>query len=267
MLLRLIVWTILAFLLAPLVIIVLFSFHASPALSFPFVGFSMRWYEELIGNRQLIDAVLKSLLIATLTALTTLVLGATASLAWLRLGSVGRILIEALTVTPIALPGLFVGVALLVLFAQLGIQLSTITIVISHVVISIPILVVAMKARLSLFDPSLEEAARDLGASNLQTFRRVTLPLIAPTLISSAILAFAVSFDEFVVTSFVAGTETTLPMYIWSMMRRTVTPLINAISTLALAFSVAILVAAWMIGHLRRNSAVAGRATPWRSDA
>ncbi|RUU41470.1 ABC transporter permease, partial [Mesorhizobium sp. M6A.T.Ca.TU.002.02.2.1] len=88
---------------------------------------------------------------------------------------------------------------------------------------------------------------------------RVKMILIAPTLIASAILAFAVSFDEFVVTSFVAGTETTLPMYIWSMMRRTVTPLINAISTLALLFSIAILFIAWLIGHLRRRSAVAGR--------
>ncbi|RUX52603.1 MULTISPECIES: ABC transporter permease [unclassified Mesorhizobium] len=262
MLLRLVVWIILAFLLAPLVIIVLFSFHASPALSFPFAGFSLRWYHDLFGNQLLIEAVLKSLTVAALTALITLLLGASASLAWLRFGQAGRFLIEAFTITPIALPGLFVGVSLLVLFAQAGIQLSTATIVISHVVIAIPILVVAMRARLSLFDPSLEEAARDLGASSLQTFARVTLPLMAPTLISSAILAFAVSFDEFVVTSFVAGTETTLPMYIWSMMRRTVTPLINAVSTLALAFSIAILIAAWAIGQLRRNSSIAGRTIP-----
>ncbi|CAN7349663.1 ABC transporter permease [Mesorhizobium sp. LjNodule214] len=259
MLLRIIVWTILAFLLAPLLIIVLFSFHASPALSFPFAGFSLRWYEELFGNAQLASAVIKSLTIALLTALVTLLLGATASLAWLRFGRAGRGMIEALTVTPIALPGLFVGVSLLVLFAQSGTQLSTATIVIAHVVIAIPILIVAMKARLALFDPSLEEAARDLGASQLQTFARVTLPLIAPTLIASSILAFAVSFDEFVVTSFVAGTETTLPMYIWSMMRRTVTPLVNAISTLALFFSIAILVASWVIGQARRRSAIAGR--------
>ncbi|RUT80434.1 ABC transporter permease subunit, partial [Mesorhizobium sp. USDA-HM6] len=126
---------------------------------------------------QLSAAVLKSLGIALLTAVITLLLGATASLAWLRSGRFGRNLIEAVTVTPIALPGLFVGVSLLVLFAQAGVQLSTVTIVISHVVIAIPIMIVAMKARLTLFDMSLEEAARDLGASQLQTFSRVTLPL------------------------------------------------------------------------------------------
>lgn len=262
MLLRLVVWTILAFLVAPLIIIVLFSFHASASLSFPFTGFSLRWYQEIFGNTQLAGAVTKSLVIAFFTALVTLVLGASASLGWLRLDRVGRAVIEAMSVTPIALPGLFVGVSLLVLFAQAGIRLSTLTIVISHVVIALPILIVAMKARLALFDPSLEEAARDLGASQRQTFARVTLPLIAPTLISSAILAFAVSFDEFVVTSFVAGTETTLPMYIWSMMRRTVTPMVNAISTLVLLFSVAILLGAWLIGRWRRQSAISARAEP-----
>ncbi|MGY5809088.1 ABC transporter permease [Rhizobium sp. LEGMi198b] len=259
MLLRFVVWLTIAFLLLPLAIIVLFSFHASPSLSFPFTGFSLRWYAEVFNNEQLRAAIVKSLYIALLTALVTLLLGATASLAWVRLGRAGRGLIEALCITPIALPGLFVGVALLTLFAQTGVQLSTITIVVAHVVIAIPIMIVAMRARLALFDPSLEEAARDLGASQLQTFRKVTLPLIAPTLISSSILAFAVSFDEFVVTSFVAGTETTLPMFIWSMMRRTVTPLINAISTLALVFSVAILLGAWFIGQVRRRSALTDR--------
>lgn len=259
MLLRLTVWLTIGFLIAPLAIIVLFSFHASPSLSFPFTGFSLRWYGEIFFNDQLREAVVRSLIIASLTALVTLLLGAAASLAWVRLGNMGRGLIEALCVTPIALPGLFVGVALLTLFAQTGIQLSTVTIVIAHVVIAIPIMIVAMRARLALFDPSLEEAARDLGASQVQTFSRVTLPLIAPTLISSSILAFAVSFDEFVVTSFVAGTETTLPMYIWSMMRRTVTPLINAISTLALLFSVAILLGAWLVQNARRRSALSDR--------
>lgn len=259
MILRIVVWATLAFLMAPLLIIVLFSFHASPALSFPFEGFSLRWYAELLSNRQLGEAIVESLVIAAATAAATLLLGGAASLAWLRLGRGGRRTLEALTITPIALPGLFVGVSLLVLFAQAGLQLSTLTIIISHVILALPILMVAMRARLALFDPSLEEASRDLGASPAQTFRRVTLPLIAPTLISSAILAFAVSFDEFVVTSFVAGTETTVPMFIWSMMRRTVTPLINAVSTAALAFSVLILVGAWAMGRMRRAAALGSR--------
>lgn len=259
MILRCIVFATLAFLIAPLLVIILFSFHATPSLSFPFTGFSLRWYEQLFTDAQLGGALLKSLKIAVCTAIVTVLLGAGASLAWLRLKKRGRAVIEALCVTPIALPGLFLGVALLVMFAELGITLSSVTIVCAHVLLTLPILIVTMKARLALFDPSLEEAARDLGANQRQTFSRVTLPLIAPTLISCAILSLAISFDEFVLTSFVSGTETTLPMFIWSMMRRTVTPLINAISTLALAFSIAVLIGAWAVGRLRRNRAIAGR--------
>jgi spermidine/putrescine transport system permease protein len=259
MILRIVVFATLAFLIAPLLIIVLFSFHATPALSFPFTGFSLRWYEQLFSDAQLGGALIKSLKIAVWTAMVTIMLGTGAALAWMRLGRRGRMLIEVLCVTPIALPGLFLGVALLVMFAQLGVTLSSITIVIAHVLLTLPILIVTMKARLALFDPSLEEAARDLGANQRQTFARITLPLIAPTLISCAILSLAISFDEFVLTSFVSGTETTLPMYIWSMMRRTVTPLINAISTLALMFSIIVLIGAWAAGRLKRNRAIAGR--------
>ncbi len=259
MILRGIVYLTLAFLIAPLLIIVLFSFHSTPSLSFPFMGFSLRWYEQVFSDSQLAGALLKSAKIALWTALITVVLGAGASLAWLRLPKTGRTIVEALCVTPIGLPGLFLGVALLVLFAQLGVTLSSLTIVLAHVLLTLPILIVTMKARLALFDPSLEEAARDLGANQRQTFAKVTLPLIAPTLISCAILSLAISFDEFVLTSFVSGTESTLPMYIWSMMRRTVTPLINAISTLALALSILVLIAAWIVGHLRRAHAVSTR--------
>jgi spermidine/putrescine transport system permease protein len=262
MILRIVVYGVVAFLLAPLAVIVLFSFHASAGLSFPFTGFSLRWYAEMFGNEQLIHAIILSLKIAAAAAIVTLLLGSLAALAWLRLGARGRGLLEFLCLTPIALPGLFLGVSLLVLFAQLRIGLSTITIVIAHVLLALPLMIVAMKTRLALFDPMLEEAAHDLGASNAKTFRAVTLPIIAPTLLASAVLAFAISFDEFVVTSFVAGTDTTLPMFVWSMMRRTVTPLINAISTLALAVSMLALGIAWIIARLRRHGAMAGRGAP-----
>ncbi|MEI9402529.1 ABC transporter permease [Mesorhizobium argentiipisi] len=261
MILRLAVWLILGFLLAPIAIIILFSFHASPALSFPFQGFSLRWYVDLFHNGQLGDALIRSLVIATATALLCLILGATAALAWLRVGPRTRLALELLWLSPIALPGLFIGVSLVVLFAQVGIRLSVLTIIIGHVVIALPVLILTVRARLMLFDPQLEEAARDLGAGQFAVFRRVTLPLLMPTLIAASLLAFAVSFDEFIVTVFVAGTETTLPMYVWSMMRRTVTPLINAVSTLALFFSIVLLCIAWTIGHIRRRTTMAARAS------
>lgn len=261
MLLRAVVYATLAYLLMPLVIIVLFSFNADQSFSFPITGYSLRWYALIFNDPQLSQAVVKSLMIAVVTAIVTFVLGTGASLAWLRLGRIGRGILEILCITPIALPGLFLGVSLLVLAAQVGVRLSTVTIIISHVVLSVPMLMIAMRARLALFDRTLEEASRDLGASELGTFKRVTLPLIAPTLISCAILSFALSFDEFVVTAFVAGTETTLPMYIWSMMRRTVTPLINAISTLALLFSIAVIAIGFIVGRFKRASALAERAS------
>lgn len=261
MLLKAVVYAVLAYLLIPLVVIVLFSFNAEQSFSFPINGYSFRWYALIFQDAQLGQALVKSLMIATATAIVTLALGTAASLAWLRLGRLGRSILEILCITPIALPGLFLGVSLLVLAAQLGVRLSMVTIVVSHVVLSVPMLMIAMRARLALFDRTLEEASRDLGASQIGTFRRITLPLIAPTLISCAILSFALSFDEFVVTSFVAGTETTLPMYIWSMMRRTVTPLINSISTLALLFSVMIMAIGFVVGRFRRASALSDRAS------
>lgn len=260
MILRVVVYAVLAFLLVPIFIIVLFSFHSSAALSFPFEGFSLRWYTELFGNAQLLSALGRSLTVAVVTAIITLVVGAFASLAWLRLPRRGRIVLEFICIVPIAMPALFLGVALLVGFAQIRLPLSLVTVTLGHVILALPMLMVAMRARLALFDPSLEDAARDLGAGTIATFRRVTLPLAMPTLVASTILAFALSFDEFVVTSFVAGTDTTLPLFIWSMMRRTVTPLINAVSTLALVFSVLLIVSAVVITHLKRANAIAAAA-------
>ncbi|MEZ5812814.1 MAG: ABC transporter permease [Rhizobiaceae bacterium] len=255
MLLRLVVFLILLFLIGPVVIIVLFSFHESQSLSFPFTGFSLRWYSELLSNDQLLGAIWFSFKVALLTSIITMVIGTAASLAWLRLERRGRTILELACIIPIALPALFLGVSLLVGFSQARIQLSIWTIVIAHTLLTVPMVMVAMRARLALFDPALEEAARDLGASTIGTFRRVTIPLMAPTLVATGILAFALSFDEFIVTSFVSGTETTLPMFIWSMMRRTVTPVINAVSGLALAITVGLLVVAWLIAVRRRSTA------------
>jgi spermidine/putrescine transport system permease protein len=257
--LRLVVAATLVYLIGPIILITLYSFHATPSLALPFTGLSLRWYADVFANAQLLDALVASLAIALATALVTLVLGSFAALAWPRLGGRERRALEILCLTPIALPGLFLGVALLALFAQAKVQLSAVTIVLSHVVFALPPFFIAVRARLSLFDQSLEEAARDLGATPMQTLRLVTLPILAPTLFAAALMAFALSFDEFVVTAFVSGTETTLPLFVWSMMRRTVTPLINAVSVLTLAFTLVILAAAYLVGHLRRSSALGRR--------
>lgn len=235
--LRIYVWFYLSFLAAPIIVIVLFSLHSSASLSFPFEGFSLRWYVELWVNQQIRLGIRNSAIVALATALTTGLIGSLGALAFPRLKRITRNAVSFASFAPIALPGFFLGISLVVLFAQVLMPLSLVTVTIAHVVFTLPFFVLAARTRIELFDLTLEEAARDLGAGPFQTFRLVTLPIIAPTLIGAAIMSFALSFDEFIITSFVIGTESTLPMVIWSMMRHTVTPVISAASTLALVVS------------------------------
>jgi spermidine/putrescine transport system permease protein len=253
MMLRFYVWLYLIFLMGPVALIVLFSFHSSQSLSFPFQGFSARWYVEFFTSNSALKAVTNSAIVAFGTAIITAILGSMTALAFPRLGRRSRAALSWATFAPIALPGLFVGIALVAFFALLDITLSLATVTIAHVVMTLPFFVVAARSRIELFDLTLEEAARDLGATPLQTFRLVTLPIISPTLIGATIMSFALSFDEIIVTSFVIGTESTLPMMIWSMMRRAVSPLINAVSTLALALSILLLGLAWVFFALQQR--------------
>jgi spermidine/putrescine transport system permease protein len=237
----------LAFLLSPIAVIVLFSVHSSASLSFPFQGLSLRWYAELWENVQIRAGIQNSLIVASATAVITGTLGSLGALAFAKLHPIVRSALAVTSFAPIALPGLFLGIALVVLFAQATIPPSLFTVTIAHVLFTLPFFVLAARTRIELFDFTLQEAARDLGATPLQTFRMVTLPIIAPTLISAAILCFALSFDEFIITSFVIGTQSTLPMVVWSMMRHAVTPVINAASTFALVLSFTITALAGLI--------------------
>jgi ABC-type spermidine/putrescine transport system permease subunit II len=245
------------------VALIVCSLSQFAGLSFPFAGLSLRWYVEFFSNGQVLEAVKNSAIVALGTAVTTGILGSMAALAFPRLSPGAKAILSWTTFAPIALPGLFVGISLLAFLALAKVQLTLATVTIAHVVVTLPFFVVAARSRVELFDLTLEEAARDLGATPLQTFRLVTLPIIAPTLIGATIMSFALSFDEFVVTSFVIGTESTLPMLIWSMMRRTVTPLINAVSTLALALSVLLLALAglffWIQQRRSRHARLSSR--------
>lgn len=234
----------LTFLFAPLVVIALFSFHSSPALSLPFHGFSLRWYQDVLSSGDFRTALLNSTKVAIATTALTSCLGTFAALAFTRLGQRGRGAVSFLAFLPIALPGLFIGLSLLTFFSIVGRQLSLSTVVIAHVVYTLPFFVLVARARVERFDPALEEAARDLGAGPFQAFRLVVLPLVAPALIGAAILSFALSFDEFIITFFVIGNDPTLPVLIWSALRRSITPSVNAVSTLLLLISLACLVIA-----------------------
>ena len=230
------------FLWAPLMLVVLFSLHKTGSLTFPFEGFSTRWYDEVFSSEEIKTAARNSLIVATASALLTLVFGTLAAYGLTRTTSRLRTPLAVLFFLPITLPGLFIGIALLVAFTEVDTTLSLATVTIAHLVYVFPFFFLIARAVLERLDPALEECAADLGASRMTVFRRVTLPQVWPVLVGAACLAFALSFDEFVITFFVIGPDSTLPLYIWSSLRRTIDPSINAISTLLLAFTMLLFV-------------------------
>lgn len=242
--LRIYLWLYVLFLYAPIVVIGMFSFHSSPSLVFPFEGWSLRWYAQIFDSQTFKDSLYNSLLVATLASLATTLLGASVALALIRMKGKVREAVAGLCAAPIALPGLFLGISLLSAFAQMGLNRSLVTVTIAHTLYALPFFVATLRSRIDYFDSSLEEAARDLGASPLQAFKMVTLPILRPSLIGAAILVFALSFDELIITVFVSGNDTTLPMMVWSMMRRTVDPTINAASMVAFALSLIVILTA-----------------------
>ncbi len=237
----------LLFLFLPLAVVVLFSFHNTGALSFPFTGFSLRWYREVFGSFEFQQAAKNSAYVALSVAGVTLVLGTLASYGLARTTSRFRGPLALLFFLPITLPGLFLGIALVVFFSRLQFTFSLKTVVVAHIVYVFPYFILLARGALERLDPALEEAAADLGASPLKVFRRVTLPQIWPILVGASCLSFALSFDEFIITFFVIGSNNTLPLVIWSRLRRTVDPSIATISTLLLAVSLTLWVIAFFL--------------------
>lgn len=241
------------FLFAPVAIVVLFSFNQTAALTFPFHGFSLRWYRQVLASPVFRDAILASLRVGLLTVSVASILGTLAALGLTRYRFPGRRVILAALLVPAALPGLFVGLALLSFFVQLRVPLSLWTVTIGHVVYTLPYFLLVANSRLRRFDLLLEESARDLGAGPWTTFRRVTLPLIAPSLIAAALVTFSLSWDEVLITFFTIGAQNTLPIVIYSTVKHAVDPSVNAVSTLLLAGSlVFILAVRWFVTDLHR---------------
>lgn len=231
---------ILFFLFAPVLVIVAFSFHDSLSLSLPFQGFSLRWYAHIFGSEQFLRAMRNTVVVGAFTSVAALLVGTLAAYGLTRYPFRARPAVMAAVTAPIALPPLFIGLSLLAFFTLSGVRLSLLTVVVGHLLYTIPYFVLVVVARLDRFDWSMEDAARDLGASAWQAFRLVTFPQIAPALIGGAILVFALSFDEFLITFFVIGTDSTLPMLIWSSMRRSLDPSVNAMAVVVLVASMLI---------------------------
>jgi spermidine/putrescine transport system permease protein len=248
----------LVFLFVPLLLVVLFSFHKTGGLSFPFTGFSLRWYRDTFGSFEFREALKNSAIVAVSVSVVTLILGTLAAYGISRSTSRLRAPIGLLFFLPITLPGLFIGIAMLVSLRRVDFQLSLATVALAHFVYVFPFFLLIAKAALDRLDPALEEAASDLGASPLKVFRKVTLPQVWPILVGATSLAFALSFDEFIITFFVIGSDSTLPMYIWSSLRRTIDPSINVISTMLMLITLFL----WVIAFAFTLRAGRGRARP-----
>ena len=232
-----------AFLYVPLVVVVIFSFNDSK-LSAEWVGFTTDWYSKLFENEEMLAAAVNSLVIAFVAAGLATVLGTMAGIAMHRYRSK---ILPFMVLTPIAMPEILLGVALLIFFiSTFGAEsLSLATVIVAHTTFCIGFVAIIVRARLAGMDESIFEAARDLGATPWQTFRLVTLPLIRPGIIAGALMAFTLSIDDFVITFFTAGAGVpTLPLTIYTMIKIAVTPEVNALSTLLMLITLTMIVIA-----------------------
>jgi spermidine/putrescine transport system permease protein len=224
---------VIAFLAAPLIVVVVFSFHDIPRMSLPFNGLSLRWYEELLGDREVAQALTRSIIAAVITALVAGPLGVMAALGLHALSPRPRTFIMGAVLLPIAVPGLLLGVGLAIYFrGTLALNFSLGIAILGHILLALPFVILTMNAAVTNFRFSLLEAARDLGASPFHAFRSVMLPLIRPALEGAMLLAAAISIDEFIITLFTGGRDITLPVLIWGRVQRSVDPSLNALATL-----------------------------------
>ena len=240
----------LVFLYLPVLLIPLFSFNDSIQAAFPLQGFTLQWYQTLYGNPALSGALANSLVIGVIAASGATLCGITVSYMDLYGRSPLAATISAAARLPILIPGVIVGISLLILVNLIGLGPSRISIVLGHILVALPTTLVVMRSRFAAIPKTIREAALDLGASDWTTFLRVMLPLSLPAVLSAFMLAFLISFDEFIVVFFLAGTEPTLPLYIWSQLRfpRSL-PTVMALGTVILIVSFIIAGTAEILRH------------------
>ncbi len=225
-----------AFLYLPMLILIIFSFNESKLVTV-WAGFSTKWYGELLQNEAFLNAAWVTIKVAVISSTFATILGTMAALVLVRAGRfAGRTLFSGMIYAPLVMPEVITGLSLLLLFIGIGLDRGVFTIVLAHTTFSMCYVSVVVSSRLASFDRSLEEAALDLGCSQMSAFRLVTLPIIAPAVISGWLLAFTLSLDDLVIASFTSGpSSTTLPIKIWSAVRLGVSPEINALSTIMIS--------------------------------
>lgn len=232
------------FLYAPIAILLVFSFNKASVPSFPLSGFTLAWYRDFFHNGAMRGALETSAMVAAVSSVIAVSLGILASVALARRGFRGKGLVTALLLSPLVIPFVVLGIAMLLLFHVLGFSPSLETVTIGHVVIVLPYTILVIMPRLEQIDSSLGEAAYDLGAGPLTTFRRVTLPLILPAIVSAFLISFTTSFDEYAVASFLVGTRQTFPIYLYSALRfPSKLPQVIAVAVVVLMVTLVVVVA------------------------
>jgi len=266
-------WIGYAFLWIPIVVLIIFSFNASK-INAVWNGFTLDWYKVLfsggafstqesnLNTDALLQAVGNSVIVAATATILSTILGTMIALGMERFTFRGRRILDLLLYLPVVIPEVTMGLSLIIFFSTVfkainrtlgtDLSLSLVTVIIGHIVFAMPFVTIVVRARLVGMNRNLEEAARDLGANEWQTFRRVTLPLMVPGIIAGGLLALTLSLDDYVVTSFTAGVgSTTLPLFVWSLIKFGVNPTINAISTLVVAVSMTLVLGSLVLQRRR----------------
>ncbi len=246
---------VLAFLYTPIATLIVFSFNSNPITRLPLEDFTFDWYTRALGNPDLMTAVWNSVFVGVSAVMICLAIGIPTALALDRHDFPGKTVFRRLVILPITLPGLITGVSMLTFFRSVGMDLSILTVIIGHGTALTAIVVTNVFARLQRFDRRIEEASADLGARPWQTFRHVTLPNIRSAIIGSSLISFTLSFDEIPVTFFLTGRDNTLPMYIWSVIRRGITPEINAVGTIIVIISITLILISVFLMHRENDRA------------
>ncbi len=236
----------------PIMVVVIFSFNDSK-LPVAWKGFTLHWYQELLGDRAMIQALQNSLVLGAVSCAFAAVIGTLGALGMARVDYKSKGMMEYLSTIPIMVPEIILGMVFMAFFSLLNLPFGMVTLVIAHTAFCIPYVFMMVKARLVGIDPSLEEAARDLGASPARAFWDITLPLIMPAVASGCLLSFAMSFDDVVISIFVNGPKlSTLPIKVYTQIKTGVTPEVNALCTVILAAVILVLVVSSLLRRRRR---------------
>jgi spermidine/putrescine transport system permease protein len=240
------------FLYIPLVFVVAYSFNANRVVTV-WKGFSLEWYADVLGNDDIQRAVINSLRVASISTVLSVIFATGLAIGLLRMARAGKTFAWSLIMAPLVIPEIVFAIGTLALFVQIRFPLGVDAITLAHTAFCIPFALLPIRARLRSVDLAVYEAAADLGANEWVIFRRITLPLLAPGIIAGALLAFIISLDDFIVSYFLAGAGgTTLPVYIFGMIRNAITPGVNALSTLLLLVSVLIVTVSYIIARRKR---------------